>query len=206
MKKYEFTGKTKNVFEATIKQIRAIRNFENVSIGDLGGWIEKESNLSHDNTAWVYGDAWVFDNAWVYGDASVHGNAKVFDNAWVYGDAKVYGHASVHGDAKVFDNAKVFGHAKVFGNAKVYGHAKVFGNAWEISPLQIQGTKHFVSISSKNTITIGCETRTVTEWRTNYSIIGKGNQYNELEIQEYKMYIDLCAQWLELHFPEEVKI
>ena len=48
-RKYEFTGETKN----GLRQIRRISN------GVVGGWIEKESNLSHENDAWVYGDAWV---------------------------------------------------------------------------------------------------------------------------------------------------
>ena len=37
--------------------------FGNVKKGDLGGWIEKEDNLSQE------GDCWVFGDAWVYGDA-----------------------------------------------------------------------------------------------------------------------------------------
>ena len=43
----------------------------NVKAGDIGGYIEKESNLS--GNAWVYGDAKVYDNAEVYGDAKVCG-------------------------------------------------------------------------------------------------------------------------------------
>lgn len=40
-KKYEFTGKTKKRFGRTLYQIRRIAD------GEVGGWIEKESNLSH---------------------------------------------------------------------------------------------------------------------------------------------------------------
>lgn len=65
----------------------------NVKAGDIGGYIEKESNLS--------GNAWVYDNAKVFGDAKVYGNAKVCGNAWVYGNAKVFGDAWVYGNAKV---------------------------------------------------------------------------------------------------------
>ena len=77
---WEFTGETKIHLGTTLKRIRASVGFELkcgvvIGKGELGGWIEKESNLSGD--AWVYGDAKVYGNAKVYGDAKVYGNAKV---------------------------------------------------------------------------------------------------------------------------------
>ena len=88
MKKFEFTGETKTISllfrTATLHRIRAVEEFGLVKVGDLGGWIEKEENLSHEGKAWVYGDAEVWGNAEVYGDAEVWGNAKV------YGDANIF--------------------------------------------------------------------------------------------------------------------
>ena len=81
MKKYELTGEVKVKFGVTFKRIRALIDFGNVKKGELGGFIEKEENLSHENNAWVYG------NAKVYGDAKVYGNARVSGNARVYGNA-----------------------------------------------------------------------------------------------------------------------
>lgn len=43
--------------------------------GDLGGFIEKEENLSHSGCAWVYGNAKIYGNAKVCGYAEVYGNA-----------------------------------------------------------------------------------------------------------------------------------
>ena len=100
MKKFEFTGETKTISlffrTATLHRIRAIAEFGLVKVGDLGGWIEKEENLSHE------GKAWVWDNAKVWGNAKVCGDAEVWDNAKVCGDAKVWGNAKVCGDAEVF--------------------------------------------------------------------------------------------------------
>ena len=81
MKKYEFTGETKEVYGITLHRIRAIKSFSDVNIGDIGGLIEKEKNLSHEGNAWVYGDAKV------YGNAKVCGNADyiVFKNWWSSG-------------------------------------------------------------------------------------------------------------------------
>ena len=86
MKKYEFTGETKKVGilgDITVRRIRATVAFGLVKVGELGGWIEKEENLSQENDAWVYG------NAEVYGDAWVCGNAEVYGDAWVCGNAEV---------------------------------------------------------------------------------------------------------------------
>lgn len=60
MKKYEFTGETKEFLGITMRRIRAIKSFGDVKAGDIGGWIEKDSNLSHDGNAWVSGDARVY--------------------------------------------------------------------------------------------------------------------------------------------------
>ena len=65
MKKYILTEETKQVFGITLYRIKAIANFGNVSIGDLGGFIEKESNLSQTGDAWVYDHARISGNAWL---------------------------------------------------------------------------------------------------------------------------------------------
>ena len=104
-KKYELTKETKTLADGTVlHRIRALRDIprHGVEAGELGGWAEKESNLSQkDGDAWVSGDAKVSGNAWV------SGNAKVSDNATVCGNAKVYGNAKVCGNAKVSGNAEV---------------------------------------------------------------------------------------------------
>ena len=105
MQKYKFTGITKEVYGRTLNQIVCVTAFASIKSGEIGGYIEKEVNLSQDGNAWVSG------NAKVFGDAEVFGNAKVSGNAWVSGDAEVFG------DAKVFGDAEVSGDAEVFGNA-----------------------------------------------------------------------------------------
>ena len=54
-------------------RIKALISFGSVDAGELGGYIQKEENLSQE------GDAWVSGNAKVWGDAEVWGNAKVSD-------------------------------------------------------------------------------------------------------------------------------
>lgn len=77
MKKFELTSEfITNIFGTKLFRIKALIEFGNVKAGELGGFTEKEENLSQD------GNAWVYDNARVYGDACVCGDA---------------GYATVHG-------------------------------------------------------------------------------------------------------------
>lgn len=80
MKKYELTANTKNVCGKTLFQIKALVNFGNIKAGELGGYIEKEGNLSHDGNAWVYDDACAYGNARIYGTACVDDSTKVYGN------------------------------------------------------------------------------------------------------------------------------
>ena len=60
MKKYEILMDKKNTIEfegRTLYRIRALRDFNDVKKGNIGGYIESESNLSQE------GDCWVYDNA-----------------------------------------------------------------------------------------------------------------------------------------------
>jgi carbonic anhydrase/acetyltransferase-like protein (isoleucine patch superfamily) len=134
-----------------LHRVVALRDFGDVRAGDIGGWIQQESNLSHDGNCWVSGNARVSDNAWVSGNARVSGNAgisgnaRVSDNAWVSDNARVYG------------NARVYYNAWVSGNARVSDNAWVSGNATcSTTPLCISGLEYFVTVTDKH-IRIGCQ-------------------------------------------------
>ena len=139
MEKYELTDDTIDIHNQTLYRIRALKNFADIKAGDIGGYIEKEYNLSHE------GDSWIYDNAKVYGDARVSGNARVYDdarvydNAWVYGGACVYDNALVYGDAKVHGDARVYANAHVYDNARVCNDARIYDNAWVYGNALVSG-------------------------------------------------------------------
>ena len=129
MKKYELTSETKVINGVELHRIKALESFGNIKEGELGGWIEREENLSQYGDAWVGGNAMVRENAVVFNNACVHGNAKVRGNAIICGNATVFGDAVVRENATVFGDAKVRGNAIIYENAKVFGDAKIRGNA-----------------------------------------------------------------------------
>lgn len=95
MKKFELTTESITFLGRTLFRIKALISFGNVKAGELGGYIEKEGNLSHEGDAWVCDNARVCGNAWVCDNARVYGDARVCGDAWVCDNAEVYGNADI---------------------------------------------------------------------------------------------------------------
>ncbi len=156
--KYILTNDTISFEGRKLHRIQALIDIPSIGVeaGDLGGYIEEESNLKHNGTCWVFDDAKVYgltiikDGATVRGNASVGGNQYGYvimkDTAAVYDNAKVYGNVTLAGSSKIYDHAEVYserkpssyskGGVRVYGSACVCGYAKVkdassiYGNAY----------------------------------------------------------------------------
>ena len=129
-KKYELTDETK-VLESgeVLHRIWALRNFSDVSAGDLGGFVSSEYNLSHD------GECWIYDHGVVCGRARVRNNAIVADVAIVRGRATIAGNAIVYG------NAIISGVARLGDNERVGGKADIM-NKWDVLYVKGLGSAH----------------------------------------------------------------
>lgn len=147
--KYVLTEETIMIEERTLYRIMAFKHFGSVKAGDMGGFIEKESNLSHEGICWVrdracvYEDARVFQDAQVCMDARVYGNAKIYGRAHIESYAQVYGYAIVRDDARIrrkaqlYDDAIISGNGSVGEHAQIYGHAHVLGDGLVCGHAQI---------------------------------------------------------------------
>nr|DAS66495.1 MAG TPA: Putative transferase, nesg, ydcK, Structural Genomics.38A [Bacteriophage sp.] len=114
---------------STIYRIKALKNFGDVEAGDMGGFVEKEENLSHDGPCWIYDDAMVYHNAKVRDNAIVRGYAHVYNESQVLHNAIIEGHSRVHGHGIVFGNARIKDNGGVFDHGIVNGFAIVQDNA-----------------------------------------------------------------------------
>ena len=69
------------------------------------------------------------------------------------------------------------------------------GGDYETTLLQIQGSRHFCYLEKTDKggllLGIGCHKKTIEEWKEAYNSIGEGEDYTQVEILEYKEYIDL---------------
>lgn len=162
MQKYEFTGE-QHPQHPTLKRLRALIDIPWVSVksGDLGGWIEKEENLSHEDRCWVSGEAKIYGNARVSDAAYVSDKARVSGNACVSGNAQVSNNARVRDNAQVYGNACVFGSAWIMGNAMVGGYAGVSGHATVSGNALLESPKDYMTFSG-----LGSEGRFCTLYRT----------------------------------------
>ena len=135
MKKYEFVENDVIVLNDTItlRRIRSLVEIEHVcKPGDLGGYIEKEENLSHEGKCWVANNSWVYDNAQITEDALVRdcavvcGNVKMSGRSLAFCNAHLSGNVQLNGSSSVLDNARVSGNV-VLNGAVVSGNATVAG-------------------------------------------------------------------------------
>lgn len=99
MKKFELTTESIYLLGIKLFRIKALVTFGCVKKGELGGFVEKEENLDHTGSAWIFGNARVYGNALVHGDEEVSGNAEVSGNQM---------HATVKGFGSQYRNTTFF--------------------------------------------------------------------------------------------------
>ena len=186
-RKYELTNETREFHGRVLHRIRALKDFGSVRAGDLGGWVEKEDNLSQ------------FGACWVYGNAVVDENARVRENARVYGSAEVTRNARVRENALVSGNARVTGNALVFGNTRVYGrmHIQKTRDYLTVGPV---GSRNDFTTFAKDqngnvAVSCGCFYGTLDEFSEK---VGATHENSKFGV-EYRAAIELAKA----HFTEE---
>lgn len=115
-KKYEFVEQA--LFQigneqVTLNRIRALRQLnphrkkDCVHIGDLGGWVESEANLSQEDNCWIDDNSIVLKNGLVKDNAYICGTSIVNDHAVVCDNALIAEHSYVTDDVIICDYASV---------------------------------------------------------------------------------------------------
>ena len=118
-KKYEVTNDILRDGNRVLYRIRALKDFNDVKAGDLGGYVASVKTLSQEGDCWIYDDAcacdysYVCDNATLRGNAvikhraSIHHNAQLQDDVIVGGDAYVLGDSCLTGKLRIYDDAYI---------------------------------------------------------------------------------------------------
>lgn len=152
MKKYELTSEYVEFDGRKLYRIKALKSFYlcglTVKAGALGGYIEKEENLSQEGNAWIHGNAYVYDNAYV------RDNAYICEEAWIHGNAEIKNEAWIHGNAEIGGNAKVKDEAEVYGDAELYkrqkeAEAKLFEQEKDAAAIEARGQAESRAIQLK---------------------------------------------------------
>ena len=177
-------------------RVKALRDFNDVKKGDIGGYVEGEKNLSQLDDCWIYDDAKVYDNAVVIGKAIVCDNAKVWGNAIVRDNARVLVNARVLCNAVIQDNAAVRGEVRIFDNVIVRdnviigGEVDICGDAIISSDRDYivfknwwSSGRYFTWTRSNNMWTVGCF------YGTGEELIAKAYADSEEKGREYEKIV-----------------
>lgn len=126
-----------SIVEIKLYRIQALKTFTKpggynpvVHVGELGGYVESEDNLSQEGSCWLFDKARVKDGGKVLDDAIVYDKCLVSKNSIVGGRSIVGGHCFVTNQSVVIDstlegNVIVNGHSTIHSGAYLYGEIGV---------------------------------------------------------------------------------
>ena len=195
-KKYELTDNTIIYKSVVLHQIRALQNFNNVKVGDLGGFVEKESNLSQKGTCWVY------DSAKVYGNVKLMGTSIVSDKAVVTGNATII--VCIIEDNSVFNaSGNIKGILTMSDDSHLSGRINLMGELTMTDSSSIQGSidcygKIFMEDSSVIKDILKCSGKLTmsdnSSMSGNSSIYGLLSMCDNTAVKNVNVYsvVDLC--------------
>ena len=147
--KYEITDIAHKTYPF-LHRIRALQDIGDwAKAGDLGGFVESESNLAvdPDDAAWIFNDAIACGSAYVDQDSILMNDAIACDRAYVSYGSALYGSARVENDAYL-RGALMYGRTRASGCAQLLcgadraegpllsGHCQVFGDRARLFALQ----------------------------------------------------------------------
>ena len=124
-----------------LHRIRALRDIgHDVKAGDLGGFVESESNLSFEegDDAWIYDSAIACDRSYVDMHSQLRDSAMIRNAAYISEGARLSGESKAEDDsyvrggqltekARACGNALILAHPDTFGTPVIRGCANVYG-------------------------------------------------------------------------------
>ncbi len=150
-------------------RIKALKDFNDVKKGDLGGYVANENNLSHFGNCWLYNNARMYDNAELHDNAEMYGVTRMFNNTRMFNDTRMYDNAEMHDNARMHDNTRMFNNAEMYGYANIRGNYKLTTKLYYPKLYRYVSYPIFERDGKKPThIRMGCFTRTIKEWQEDF--------------------------------------
>lgn len=141
MKKYARVGKQRvnhpsREASVAVWRVQALVDIpeHNVSAGEFGGYIDRQSSLDQVGSCWIGANAYVLDGA-IVKDSALVTHSAVVSGVTVENNAKIYGSAVVTtgtmpdgNESRISDFAEIYGFAEVAGSV-VKNYSKIYGSA-----------------------------------------------------------------------------
>lgn len=126
-----------SIVEIKLYRIQALKTFTKpggynpvVHVGELGGYVEAEDNLSQDGNCWLFDKARVKDGGKVLDDAIVYDKSLISKNSIIRGRSVIGGHCFVTNQSVIIDsrlegNIIVTEYSIIHSGSYLYGDIKV---------------------------------------------------------------------------------
>lgn len=114
-------------------RIQALKDFDDVKAGDIGGYVQSEKNLYQEGNCWIYDNAIAYNNSSVIDNAKIKDNVILSDNAVVMDDAVVKDAAYIFGNSHIMEKTQISGYPhiddfSVIKNATISDYVEIAGN------------------------------------------------------------------------------
>lgn len=95
-------------------------------------------------------------------------------------------------------NISIGDHANIGDGASIGNRVSIGDGVKLQKNFYIVDSKHILTYTGNNTLSIGCHNYTIKEWLDNFEIIGKKENYTQEQIKEYKQYILMAEQFAKI--------
>ena len=126
-RKYELTNISMEFGIKTLYRIRALKDFSDVKVGDLGGWVQSEDNLSQKGECWIYDEAKCMDNARMYDNSKMFDNTEMFDDSAMYEYSVMNGYSIIFGNSEMYGDSEMHDHSRMYGDSILKDEEKLYG-------------------------------------------------------------------------------
>ncbi len=193
MAKFEFTGETKEFEGRTVRRIRRTAEWGASEVP--GGWLERESNLSQEGSAWVADNAVVIGSSFVKDASLIKGDAVVVDS-------RATGHVLIQDTARVQANAYVAGFMTIMGDVVLdggcyFGHGFLEHGTHRACPIWISASQYPIGWAGvPGFIRSGCISESVEWWDANVGNCAAYYGYTEEQQNEYRLLFECVRNWM----------
>jgi hypothetical protein len=160
-----------------------------VEVGERGGWVQGEHNLSHAGACWIAGQAIAMRQARVEKNGFMCDRTKITDDVLITDDAQMRGDSQGAGSPKMLDETTLDHKARILGSAEmrdrshgggeviISGRSVLAGDFFAGGTAVISGTQYFDTGEVEDGVWMGGGIRaakTPLSWETDRDALTRG--------------------------------
>ena len=113
-------------------------------------------------------------------------------------DASIGNGASIGYGALIGSGASIGNDASIGYGASIGNRASIGSGIKLLKNFYIVGSKHPITYTGNNTLSIGCHNFTIDKWKECFKTVGEKEDYSNEQIEEYYQYILMVEQFAKI--------